>query len=107
MQAHIPKGVKDSSNLIPPNCCSAISDSVLKLQVNVKPDKAEGFINELANLLNRYGLDGLSICNETIIQINLLDLMEYSVKPIQTRDSIRNALIENIIKERGKNQNEN
>lgn len=60
------------------------------------------FINELVNLLNRYGLDGINICNETIIKINLIDLMEYRVTPVQQRgntiETDRNSLINNIIK---------
>ena len=71
----------------------------IKVDVKVNTGKVEGFVNELVNLLNRYGLDGIKICNETIIQINLLDLMEYKVTPTATRDNLRNCLIENIIKE--------
>ena len=71
----------------------------IKVDVKVNTGKVEGFVNELVNLLNRYGLDGIKICNETIIQINLLDLMEYKVTPTETRDNLRNCLIENIIKE--------
>ncbi len=71
----------------------------IKVDVKVNTGKVEGFVNELVNLLNRYGLDGIKICNETTIQINLLDLMEYKVTPTETRDNLRNCLIENIIKE--------
>ena len=71
----------------------------IKVDVKVNTGKVEGFVNELVNLLNRYGLDGIKICNETIIQINLLDLMEYRVTPTATRDNLRNCLIESIIKE--------
>lgn len=71
----------------------------IKVDVKVNTGKVEGFVNELVNLLNRYGLDGIKICNETTIQINLLDLMEYKVTPTATRDNLRNCLIENIIKE--------
>ena len=71
----------------------------IKVDVKVNTGKVEGFVNELVNLLNRYGLDGIKICNETTIQINLLDLMEYKVTPTETRDNLRNCLIENIKKE--------
>ena len=71
----------------------------IKVDVKVNTGKVEGFVNELVNLLNRYGLDGIKICNETIIQINLLDLMEYKVTPTATKDNLRNCLIESIIKE--------
>lgn len=71
----------------------------IKVDVKVNTGKVEGFVNELVNLLNRYGLDGIKICNETIIQINLLDLMEYKVKPTVIRDNLKNCLVENIIKE--------
>ena len=71
----------------------------IKVDVKVNTGKVEGFVNELVNLLNRYGLDGIKICNETTIQINLLDLMEYKVTPTETRDNLRNCLIESIIKE--------
>lgn len=73
----------------------------IKVDVQVNPEKSKGFINELINLLNKYGLDGISICNESIIQINILDLMEYSVTPIPMREPIetrRDSLIQNIIK---------
>lgn len=73
----------------------------IKVDVQVNPEKAKGFINELINLLNKYGLDGISICNESIIQINILDLMEYRVTPIPLREPIetrRDSLIQNIIK---------
>ncbi len=73
----------------------------IKVDVQVNPEKAKGFINELINLLNKYGLDGISICNESIIQINILDLMEYRVTPIPMREPIetrRDSLIQNIIK---------
>ena len=72
----------------------------IKVDVQVNPEKAKGF-NELINLLNKYGLDGISICNESIIQINILDLMEYRVTPIPMREPIetrRDSLIQNIIK---------
>ena len=71
----------------------------IKVDVHVSTGKVEGFVNELVNLLIRYGLDGIKICNETTIQINLLDLMEYKITPTATRDNLRNSLIENIIKE--------
>ncbi len=75
----------------------------IKVSVNVNTGKVETFVNDLVNLLNRYGLDGINICNETIIQINLLDLMEYRVAPVLTRNNTvetnRNSLINNIIKE--------
>ena len=71
----------------------------IKVDVKVNTGKVEGFVNELVNLLNRYGLDGIKICNETIIQINLLDLMEYKVTPTVIRDNLKNCLVENIIKE--------
>ena len=73
----------------------------IKVDVQVNPEKAKGFINELINLLNKYGLEGISICNESIIQINILDLMEYRVTPIPMREPIetrRDSLIQNIIK---------
>lgn len=73
----------------------------IKVDIQVNPEKAKGFINELINLLNKYGLDGISICNESIIQINILDLMEYRVTPIPMRAPIetrRDSLIQNIIK---------
>lgn len=73
----------------------------IKVDVQVNPEKAKRFINELINLLNKYGLDGISICNESIIQINILDLMEYRVTPIPMREPIetrRDSLIQNIIK---------
>ena len=71
----------------------------IKVDVKVNTGKVEGFVNELVNLLNRYGLDGIKICNETTIQINLLDLMEYKVTPTVIRDNLKNCLVENIIKE--------
>ena len=71
----------------------------IKVDVHVNTGKVEGFVNELVNLLNRYGLDGIKICNETTIQINLLDLMEYKVTPTATRDNLRTCLIENIMKD--------
>lgn len=73
----------------------------IKVDVKVNPDKAKEFINELINLLNKYGLDGVSICNESIIQINILDLMDYRITPIPIREPIetrRDSLIQNIIK---------
>lgn len=73
----------------------------IEVDVKVNPEKAKEFINELINLLNKYGLDGISICNESIIQINILDLMEYRVTPIPIREPIetrRDSLIQNIIK---------
>lgn len=70
----------------------------IKVNVKVNTGKVEGLVNELVNLLNRYGLDSIKTCNETTIQINLLDLMEYKVTPITTKDSLKNCLIENIIK---------
>lgn len=80
-------------------------ENVIKLDVNVNPEKAKQFVNDLANLLNRYGLDGINICNETIIQINILDLMDYRVTPIQPThiiqtkpDSLVNNRINNVIK---------
>lgn len=77
------------------------TQKTIKADVKVNPEKAKEFINELINLLNKYGLDGISICNESIIQINILDLMEYSVTPIPMREPIetrRDSLIQNIIK---------
>ena len=77
------------------------AQKTIKVDVQVNPEKAKGFINELINLLNKYGLDGISICNESIIQINILDLMEYRVTPIPMREPIetrRDSLIQNIIK---------
>ena len=71
----------------------------IKVDVYVNIGKLEGFVNELVNLLNRYKIDGIRMCNETTIQINLLDLMEYRVTPTKTRDNLRSCLIENIIKE--------
>ena len=44
------------------------------VEINVNTNKANQFINDLVNLLNKYGLDGINICNESIIQINLLDV---------------------------------
>lgn len=80
-------------------------ENVIKLDVNVNPEKAKQFVNDLVNLLNRYGLDGINICNETIIQINILDLMDYRVtliqptQVIQTKpDSLVNNRINNVIK---------
>lgn len=76
------------------------TQKTIKVDVKVNPEKAKEFINELINLLNKYELDGISICNESIIQIKL-DLMEYSVTPIPMREPIetrRDSLIQNIIK---------
>lgn len=80
-------------------------ENVIKLDVNVNPEKAKQFVNDLVNLLDRYGLDGINICNETIIQINILDLMDYRVTPIQPTqviqtkpDSLVNNRINNVIK---------
>lgn len=63
----------------------------IKANVKVNTGKVEGLVNELVNLLNRYGLDSIKTCNETTIQINLLDLMEYKVTPITTKDSLKIA----------------
>lgn len=75
------------------------------VEVNVNPEKAKQFVNDLVRLLDSYGLNGINICNETTIQINLLDLMDYSVRPIkptqviQTKpDSLEQNKINNIIK---------
>lgn len=80
-------------------------ENVIKLDVNVNPEKAKQFVNDLVNLLDRYGLDGINICNETIIQINILDLMDYRITPIQPiqviqtkPDSLVNNRINNVIK---------
>lgn len=80
-------------------------DNVVTVDVNVNPEKAKQFINDLVRLLNSYGLDGINICNETTIQINLLDLMDYRVTPIQPKpiiqtkpDSLIHNRINNIIK---------
>lgn len=80
-------------------------ENVIKLDVNVNPEKAKQFVNDLVNLLDRYGLDGINICNETIIQINILDLMDYRITPIQPTqvirtkpDSLVNNRINNVIK---------
>lgn len=80
-------------------------ENVIKLDVNVNPEKAKQFVNDLVNLLDRYGLDGINICNETIIQINILDLMDYRITPIQATqviqtkpDSLVNNRINNVIK---------
>lgn len=80
-------------------------DNVVTVDVNVNPEKAKQFINDLVRLLNSYGLDGINICNETTIQINLLDLMDYRVTPIQPKpiiqtkpDSFIHNRINNIIK---------
>ena len=73
----------------------------IKVDVKINPEKAKEFINELINLLNKYELDGISICNESIIQINILDLMEYSVTPIPMREPLetrKDSLIQHIIK---------
>ncbi len=80
-------------------------DNVVTVDVNVNPEKAKQFINDLVRLLNSYGLDGINICNETTIQINLLDLMDYRVTPVQHKpiiqtkpDSLIHNRINNIIK---------
>ena len=80
-------------------------DNVVTVDVNVNPEKAKQFINDLVRLLNSYGLDGINICNETTIQINLLDLMDYRVTPVQPKpiiqtkpDSLIHNRINNIIK---------
>lgn len=80
-------------------------DNVVTVDVNVNPEKAKKFINDLVRLLNSYGLDGINICNETTIQINLLDLMDYRVTPVQPKpiiqtkpDSLIHNRINNIIK---------
>lgn len=80
-------------------------DNVVTVDVNVNPEKAKQFINDLVRLLNSYGLDGINICNETTIQINLLDLMDYRVTPVQAKpiiqtkpDSLIHNRINNIIK---------
>lgn len=80
-------------------------DNVITVDVNVNPEKAKQFINDLVRLLNSYGLDGINICNETTIQINLLDLMDYRVTPVQLKpiiqtkpDSLIHNRINNIIK---------
>ena len=59
------------------------------VEINVNTNKANQFINDLVNLLNKYGLDGINICNESIIQINLLDFMEYRVTPVNIRQAIQ------------------
>lgn len=42
---------------------------------------------------------GINICNETIIQINILDLMDYRITPIQTKpSSLVERRINNVIK---------
>lgn len=80
-------------------------DNIVTVEVNVNPEKAKLFVNDLVRLLNSYGLDGINICNETTIQINLLDLMDYRVRPlkpsqvIQTKqDSLVQNRINNITK---------
>ena len=80
-------------------------NNVVTVDVNVNPEKAKQFINDLVRLLNSYGLDGINICNETTIQINLLDLMDYRVTPVQPKpiiqtkpDSLIHNRINNIIK---------
>lgn len=80
-------------------------ENVIKLDVNVNPEKAKQFVNDLVNLLDRYGLDGINICNETIIQINILELMDYRITPIQPRQVIQtkpenlgDSRINNVIK---------
>lgn len=75
-------------------------NNVVTVDVNVNPEKAKQFINELVRLLNSYGLDGINICNETTIQINLLDLMDYRVTPVQPTQVIQtkpDSLIQNRI----------
>ena len=80
-------------------------DNVVVVDVNVNTEKAKEFINDLVRLLNNYGLDGVNICNETTIQINLLDLMDYRETPrqptnvIETKpDSLIHNRINNVIK---------
>ena len=46
-------------------------NNVVTVDVNVNPEKAKQFINDLVRLLNSYGLDGINICKETTIQINI------------------------------------
>ena len=64
-------------------------DNVVTVEVNVNPEKAKLFVNDLVRLLNSYGLDGINICNETTIQINLLDLMDYRVRPLKPTQVIQ------------------
>ena len=75
-------------------------NNVVTVDVNVNPEKAKQFINDLVRLLNSYGLDGINICNETTIQINLLDLMDYRVTPVQPTQAIQtkpDSLVQNRI----------
>nr|DAQ39635.1 MAG TPA: ENDO-BETA-N-ACETYLGLUCOSAMINIDASE F1 [Caudoviricetes sp.] len=75
-------------------------NNVVTVDVNVNPEKAKQFINDLVRLLNSYGLDGINICNETTIQINLLDLMDYRVTPVQLTQTIQtkpDSLVQNRI----------
>lgn len=75
-------------------------DNVVTVEVNVNPEKAKLFVNDLVRLLNSYGLDGINICNETTIQINLLDLMDYRVrtlKPTQVIQTKPDSLVQNRI----------
>ena len=44
-------------------------DNIVTVEVNVNPEKAKLFVNDLVRLLNSYGLDGINICNETTVQI--------------------------------------
>lgn len=67
-------------------------DNVVTVEVNVNPEKAKLFVNDLVRLLNSYGLDGINICNETTIQINLLDLMDYRVRPLKPTQVIQTKL---------------
>ena len=75
-------------------------NNVVTVDVNVNPEKAKQFINDLVRLLNSYGLDGINICNETTIQINLLDLMDYRVTPVQLTQTVQtkpDSLVQNRI----------
>lgn len=75
-------------------------NNVVTVDVNVNPEKAKQFINDLVRLLNSYGLDGINICNETTIQINLLDLMDYRETPVQLTQTIQtkpDSLVQNRI----------
>ena len=60
---------------------------------NVNPEKGKQFVNDLATLLNNYGLDGTSICNSSTIQISIIE------KPVQANtNSLVQNKINNIIK---------
>lgn len=75
-------------------------DNVVTVEVNVNLEKAKLFVNDLVRLLNSYGLDGINICNETTIQINLLDLMDYRVRPLKPTQVIQtkpDSLVQNRI----------